>query len=273
MILVKKWYFHLTFFVTCSLLILLGVIFYFSMSREDILNMLQIKFHAENAVFISIVFVLCVSILYIAMVRKSVKVLQELDKISQLSRQGRYYSEDFTRRLGKLGDRIDHLFLELNSLNEAKSLKIGVLSEVNRFLLEHCELRLCVVDIQGTIQQCSRRYADAFDLGMHDLRGKQITSMVRDLSFEELIRELSRRREGMSAGKRRFTVGEKSFEAVLELFPVSNANNELGLVICTAEREGILSDISQRAEQVQVQVSRVGKRFTDALKRKKKKQP
>ncbi len=58
---------------------------------------------------------------------------------------------------------------------------------------------------------------------------------------------------------------------MLELFPVLNAKNELELVICTAELESVLSDMAQKVEQVQVQVSRVGKRFTNVLKRKKKK--
>ncbi len=271
MVLIKKAFFYLTFFLTCSLLILLGVENYLTMSGGGVAGVLQVKYQAENAVFISIIAVLIVAVLYLIMGRKNVQVFRELDKISQLSRQGRYYSGDYMRRLGKLGERINTLFFELNRMNEAKSLKIGVLSGVNRFLLEHCELRLCINDVQGTIQYCSKRFADGLGSGMNEFQGKNIVDIVRGLPFEELIRDIGRKREGLSAGKVHLESGEKYFDAMLELFPVLNAKNELDLVICTAERESVLSDMAQKAEQVQVQVSRVGKRFKNVLKGKKKK--
>jgi len=270
MILVKKSLFYLTLILTCSLLILLGVIFYVAMNRGDIFGVLQIKYHAENAVFVSVVCVLCVIILYLIMGRKSVHVLRELDKISQLSRQGRYYSGEYTKRLGKLGERIDHLFVELNRLNEAKSLKIGVISEVNRFLLKHCELRLCITDVQGVVQYCSDRFANGFGVEKEEILGKNIVDFVDDLRFEELMREIERKREGLSAGKVHFRVKEAALEAVLELFPVQNNRGELELILCTAEKESVLSEVAQKAEQVQAHVSRAGKRFTEVLRRKKK---
>ena len=271
MILIKKTLFYLTFFLTCSLLILLGLTCYLTMSRGYVLEMHQIKYYSENAVFVSIVSVLVVAVLYLIMGRRGIRVLRELDKIAQLSRQGRYFSGEYMKRLGTLGERIDRLFFELNRLNEAKSLKIGVLSGVNCFLLEHCELHMCVTDVQGTIQHCSKKFSDRFGLGMNDLIGRSVVDIVQKLSFEELLREIERKREGTSAGRLRFEEGEKPFEAVLDLFPVLNARGELELVICTAENEGMLSDVAEKAEQVQTQVSRVGKRFTNALKRKKKK--
>ncbi len=271
MILIKKALFYLAFFLTCTLLILLGAANYLTMSGGGVSGVLQVKYQAENAVFISIVAVLVVAVLYLIMGRRNIQVFRELDKISQLSRQGRYYSGDYMRRLGELGERIDTLFLELKRMNEVKSLKIGVLSGMNRFLLEHCELRLCITDVQGTIQHCSKRFADGFDLGMNDFPGKNLVDIVRDLPFEELMREIERKREGLPGGKFRFQQDEKYFDAVLELFPVINVKNELELIVCTAEKEGILSDMAQKAEQVQAKVSKVGKRFTYVLKRKKKK--
>jgi transcriptional regulator with PAS, ATPase and Fis domain len=270
MILVKKWYFYLTFLGACSLLILLGVIFYFTMSEGDVLSMLQIKYHAENAVFVSIVFVLCVAVLYLVMIRKSVRVFRELEKISQLSHQGRYYSGDFTRRLGKLGDRIDHLFLELNNLNEAKSLKIGVISETNRFLLQHCELRLCIVDVKGAVQYCSSRFVEGLRATMNDVLGKNIADLVQDLRFEERLREIEREHGSLSAGRVTVRMGEQTFEAVLELIPVYDTRGRLELVLCTVEKEGILSEVAQKAERMQEQVSKAKKRFTDVLTRKRK---
>jgi hypothetical protein len=49
-----------------------------------------------------------------------------------------------------------------------------------------------------------------------------------------------------------------------------NARSELELVICTAEKERTLFDVAEKAEQVQTQVSKVGQRFTEVLKRRKK---
>jgi hypothetical protein len=105
---------------------------------------------------------------------------------------------------------------------------------------------------------------------MNDFLGRSVVDISQKLSFEELLSGIERKREGASAGRLRFEEGKKSFEAVLDLFPVLKARSELEFVICTAEREGILSDVGVKAEQVQTQVSKVGKRLTKVLKRRKK---
>ena len=94
---------------------------------------------------------------------------------------------------------------------------------------------------------------------MNDFLGRNVVDISQKLSFEELLSGIERKREGASAGRLWFKEGEKSFEAVLDLFPVLKARSEFELVICTAEREGMLSDVGVKAEQVQTQVSKVGK--------------
>ena len=270
MILVKKSHLYFTFLLTCALLILIGVADFIPINRSIIPEVMQSKYRAENTFFLSIVAVIVVAVLYFILSRKSLQVFRELDKASQLSRQGRYYSEDYMHRLGGLGERIDNLFFQINQMNEAKSLKISALSGVNRFLLEHCELRLCVTDIQGTIQHCSNKFAKSLKLGMNDFPGKNIIDIVSDITFEELMLEIERKREGVRAGKRRFQLGDAYFDGVLEIFPVINTKNTLELVICTAEKEGLLSEMGQKSDAMQDHVSKVGKRITNVLKIKRK---
>jgi hypothetical protein len=270
MILIKKSHLYLTFILTCTLLMLLGIIDFIPMSRSLVPEAMQAKYHAENIFFISIISVIVVAVVYFVLMRKSVRVFRELDKVTQLSRQGRYFSEDYMHRLGGLGERIENLYFEINRLNEAKSLKISALSGVNRFLLEHCELRLCVTDIQGVIQHCSKKFATSLKLGMNDIQGRNIIDIVSDITFEELMREIERKREGVGAGKNRFKLGEAYFDGVLEIFPVVNANNALELVICTAEKEGILDEIVLKSDAMKDQVPQVGKRIKNALKIRKK---
>jgi hypothetical protein len=105
---------------------------------------------------------------------------------------------------------------------------------------------------------------------MNDFPGKNIIDIVSDIKFEELIREIERKREGVRAGKRRFQLGDAYFDGVLEIFPVINAKNLLELVICTAEKEGLLAEMGQKSDAMQDRVSKVGKRLTNALKIKKR---
>jgi hypothetical protein len=271
MILVKKTLFYFTLFLVCALLLLVGIAGHLAVMKGEFLEILQAKFHAETVIFISILSVVCAAVFFLIMVRRSVQVFRELDKIARLSRQGRYYSGDYMKRLGKLGGRIDNLFFELNRLNDAKSRKIFVQSRINRFLLDHCELRLLIIDLQGMVQHCSRRFAEQFNLRMDEIAGKRITEIVEGLRFDELVREAERRREGISAGKVTVKMGDQNYQAVLDLFPVLTDKNDLENFICTAEKEGILSEVPQRAEQVQAQVSRARRRFSDMFKKKRKK--
>jgi hypothetical protein len=176
MLLIKKWYFTFTLILCCGMVLLLGITGYSAVNSKAVYSPGQVKFHAENCIFISILAVIVVMVLFFIAGRRSTNVLRELDKVRELSRLGKYYTSDYLKKLGSLGERIDLLFQELNKLNEMMSLRISALSNLQQFFLESSRLKLLITDIQGTIQGGSRTFLLAIEQEKNQVLGKNLAA-------------------------------------------------------------------------------------------------
>ena len=268
MLLVKKGYFYLTLVVCCTLILLLGIAGYTAISNRSLFTFSAIKYHSENCIFIAILSVIVVLTLFFLMNRKSVKVLRELDKIAEISRYGKYYTGDYLKKLGSLGERIDHLFLELNSLNEMKSLRISALSKREQFLLENVPLKLMVIDVRGSLQGASRVLLEAIEQERSQIVGKNIEAFLKNVKFSDVIKDMENNRGVVMRKNIVVHAGEKSFESTIEFIPIFNVKNQLSDIICISEKETILTELSKKAEKI-VKISTARRRITDFLKPKK----
>lgn len=270
MILVKKGYFFFALFVTLGLLLFLGLNGYITAQNRTLSTGQQLKYCAENSVFMSVNSVIAVLIIFFIMNRRSIHVLNELDKIAQLSRYGKHSTGDYLKKLGRLGEKIDTLFLELSRLNEMKSLKISALSNLNLFFLEQIQLKLFITDVTGRVLHCSRKFLDQMELDKSRIVGTNISTFIQNLNFNDAITEIEQNRKGILKEKLTIDAGERSFESSLELYPIFNAQNELSNIICISEKETILREISKKTEQINVNISKAQRRITDLFKRKRK---
>jgi hypothetical protein len=250
MLLVKKGLFVFTLLAGCALLLLVGVTGYRALIEKVVYTPQQLKYYAENAVFVSFLSVFMLFILFFVTWRKSVQVYNELDKIAQLSRYGKYYTGDFVKKLGKLGVKIDRLFFELNTLNDMKSLRISALSNLNQFLLENVHLKIFVTDIQGMVQSCSGKFVEEIALFRDRVLGKHISSLILELNFTEVTTELERNRTPIERPDLSIRVEGRQFASSVEFIPIFNVKNQLSEIVCVCERESILVELSKKTEQL-----------------------
>jgi hypothetical protein len=207
-------------------------------------------------------------IVFLLIIRRSIHVLNELDKITQLSKHGRYYSGDSLKRLGTLGDKIDNLFLELNRLNDMKSIKISTLSNVNQFFLENIHLKLVITDVQGTILHCSGDFIEYMSIDKSFIISKPISSLIENFDFQEIITDIGKTRRPVLKQSLKLNMGNKSLAGSVEFFPIYNIRTELSNIICISEKETVLTELSKKADQI-IGVSKAQKKLTDLFKRKK----
>ncbi|UCB45511.1 MAG: hypothetical protein JSV25_15085 [Spirochaetota bacterium] len=266
MILVKRVVFYVAFFIIGALIIMLGVVNYLRLSDIDAYNIQLIKFYAENLLYLSIVSLIILFVTVLIIHRGGTRVLKEIDKVTELSGYGRFYSGEYTKKLGRLGEKINRLFLELNRLNDMKSLKISSVSNLNSFFLDSTHLHLFITDIEGTIQSCSRLLQEKLKIEVQDIRGKGFSDIIKDLDFNELVVELQRSHTAVKREKVILTIGESSFQSQFMLYPIFNVRNELSNIVCVSEKETLLSSISKKAEQI----SKAQRKITDIFKKKPK---
>jgi transcriptional regulator with PAS, ATPase and Fis domain len=268
MVLIKKWQYYMLLLFTCVLLLVLGAVHYRVMNEISVLTPLQIKFYSENSIFISIVSIVIMIIVFFLIMRRSIYVMNELDKITQLSKHGRYYSGDSLKRLGSLGDKIDNLYLELNRLNDMKSIKISTLSNVNQFFLENIHLKLVITDVQGTILHCSGDFLEYVSMEKSLVISKPISTFIVDFNFQEITSEVEKTRKPILQQNLKLNMGDKSQTGSFEFFPIFNSRNELSSIICINEKESVLTELSKKADLL-ISVSKTQKKITDLFKRTK----
>jgi PAS domain-containing protein len=267
MLLIKKGYFSFAIITSCALVLLLGITGYSAVKGRGAYTTTQLKFYSENCIYISILAIIVILTIFFLISRKSLKVLRELDKIAEISRYGKYYTGDHLKKLGTLGEKIDHLFFELNRLNEMKSLRISTLSNIQQFFLESIHLKLLITDMQGTIQYASRALLHIFEQESAQIIGKNISSLVQEIQFSELVADMELNRRPVMQENLTVKVGENSFTSGMEYIPIFNVKNQLSEIICISEKETILAELSKRAEQI-VRITRARKKITDFFKKK-----
>ena len=194
MILVRKAVLYAAFFIMALMMLVPGAAFYLGVDGTGTAGSDAVKYNAENMVYLGIVGIVVLLLLLLLIHRGGVKVLKAIDKVSELSGYGRYFSGDYMRKLGRLGEKINRLFGELNSLNEMKSLKISAVSGLVAFFLENASLHCFILDIQGTVGSVSRPFAEKLKIGPAVMIGRNMTDIMKELDFTDLKAELERNR-------------------------------------------------------------------------------
>jgi signal transduction histidine kinase len=233
------------------------------------LSALQLKFRAENVVFISIISIVAVLVIFFVMHRRSVHIIKELDKVTELIRHGRYSAGDYLKRLGRIGDKIDDLMFELNHLNDMKSLKISSLTAIIQFLVENIHLRLIICDIQGNVLHCSARLLVDMGVERSFFINKKVGSLVEKIEYEEILRKLGQSRSPVLRENLKIITADKSLTSSVEFYPVFNVKNELSNVMFIAENKSVLSGLSKKADQITTTVTKAQRKITDIFKKKK----
>ncbi|MBN2323774.1 MAG: hypothetical protein JXQ30_08565 [Spirochaetes bacterium] len=269
MLLVKKGVLYAVFSLMAAVILALGLINYIRLQDvimlRDILGLSEaeqsfyatLKFYAENLLYLSFVGVVLLFVVFLIIQTGSVRVFREIDKVTELSAHGRYYSGDYTRKLGRLGEKIHRLFGELNRLDEMKSLKISALSNLVGFFLENGLLHCFVTDIQGSIGSVSKRLCEKLKIEGKVLKGRTLSEVVKDFDFSGVTEKLERNRTPVERKGLVLDLGETSVQGQFTFYPVFNSKNELSNIVCVSEKETLREGITKKADQIREAQKRI----------------
>ena len=264
MLLVKKIVLYITFFVMAVMMLALGTVNYYRIVGTGAIENELVKYYTENLLYLSIVGVVILLVAFFVTLRGGVRVFKEIDKVTELSRYGRYYSGESLKKLGKLGDKINRLFGELNRLNEMKSLKVNSLSQLLEFFLEHANLHCFIADVQGSIGSASKRFIEKLKIDQHAMKGSTISDVLKDFDFKEVTAELTRSRIPVSKKGLILVIGDTRIQGQFTFYPIFNVKNELSNIVCVSEKETLLEGITKKADQIR----EAQKRITGIFKRR-----
>lgn len=241
----KTWFFLIVLLVT---LVLTGIALYAyltmtAMTRD---TLPLVKYRAESLLFYSLLLTILTILLFIMLAFRSRHILKELDKVIELSKYSNYDTQEYLKKIGPLGLKMNELFSQLQKLNRMKSLKISSLSEISRFILEHTDMFLLLCDIQGQVIQVSTKLVKKWETDRDLLVGKLLTQFLVSLDFNHL-------KEKLEAGKTFFTsqqmslkVQEKESVQDMLFYPIFNTEGDLSHIICILEGGSLLADLKTR---------------------------
>ncbi|MDO9547428.1 MAG: hypothetical protein Q7J65_00485, partial [Candidatus Marinimicrobia bacterium] len=125
MFLISKFRVYLLYMFAVVAFLSIGIHGYLTFSEIEVGAALTLKYFAENFIYYVIVLLIVLTIIFVSTLVKSKNIFKELEKVIELSRQGKYSSGMQLKKLGRLGGKIIEINTNLNSLNEMKSLKIS----------------------------------------------------------------------------------------------------------------------------------------------------
>jgi transcriptional regulator with PAS, ATPase and Fis domain len=233
--------------------ILAGIYSYLAFSHIDIEDALSLKYFAENFLYYTIILIIMTVIIFVTTVLKSKNIYKELDKVVELSRQGKYCSGDQLKKLGKLGSKIIDINSQLNSLNEMKSLKISSLSNTVNFMLDKSNLSVLVLDAQGLISKVSRQLLEDLQIEDRDILNKFAENILNNFNYSNVINELKKSKYVILKSPLIIETSDIKNNVNVVIFPIFNYRNDISNCACVLVSEETSQQLAQRKSSIAIQ--------------------
>lgn len=259
MFLISKYRIFFLFIFVIIVFIAFGINSYLAFSRIDIKDALSLKYFAENFLYYTIILLIITITIFAITVLKSKNIYKELDKVVELSLQGKYFSGDQLKKLGKLGGKIIDINSQLNSLNEMKSLKISSLSNTVNFMLDKSNLSVLVLDAQGLISKVSSQLLADLQIEEKDILNKFAENILDNFNYSSVMIELHKSKYITLQSPLMIDSFEKPIDVNIVAFPIINYKNELSNCICTlitkeelSKYEVVIQEVKPLADQLKI---------------------
>jgi len=277
MFLISKFRIYLLYIFAILAFLLIGIYGYLTFSHVEAGDLLSLKYFTENFIYYTIVLLIILTIIFVSTLVKSKNIYRELEKVIELSKQGKYSSGKQLKKLGRLGEKIIEINAHLNSLNEMKSLKISSMSNIVNFLLDKAESQMLLLDAQGMIIKISRHLYEQLEISEKDLIGKYAENIFDKFNYSNVMLKLRKSKYMTLQTSLMIESFEKPIDTNIVIFPIMNYKNELSNSICTlitkkelSKYEVVKQEINQFTDQLkipkEVQDLPLFKRFTDIFR-------
>lgn len=122
---------------------------YYQVFTSAAANNLQLKYQAENIVFIGVVTAILIFLAFVITFYRSRDVLGRLDKVIELAKSGVYEIDEYLKKDAELGDKISKIIHNMSELNKLKSLKISALLNINEYFIRNLRNMSFLLDSRG----------------------------------------------------------------------------------------------------------------------------
>jgi len=265
MFLITKFRIYLLFIVAMIAFIVIGINGYIIFSHINSGDSMSIKYFAENFIFYILIILILLTIVFVSMLMKSNNIYRELEKVIELSRQGRYSGGSQLKSLGTLGQKIIEINAHLNSLSEMKSLKISSLSNIVNFLLEKSDLAVFVLDAQGMIIKVSNHLLGLLEIDEKNIVNRYAENVLDQFNFSNVIIELRKSKYVTMRSSFNVESFEKPMDLYLVIYPIFNYRNEISNCICRIVSEEEFENLSSIKIDKSVQAGKVVKSVPEGI--------
>lgn len=199
MLLIKR-----TILIIISALLSVSLVFsaFFAYSKimaAETLKGTELKFQAEQLLFIMLLISLIVIILQLLLIFRSRNIEKEIDKLIRHSRLNPASTEQGFLKLGRFGMKLSTLYSQLNSISEKRGLKISALSSLADFLSQHTDSRIIVTDITGRILYAGAGIIQQLNTSKTEIIGAEIGTVFEGLNVKELFSEIEKNKRSANA--------------------------------------------------------------------------
>lgn len=280
MFLITKMRISLLYIFAILAIAFIGVYGYLFFSNFKTGDALTLKYFTENFIYFVIILLVVLTGIFIASLMKSRNIYRELDKIIELSRQGKYSSGMQLKKLGRLGEKIIEINRKLNDLNEMKSLKISSLSCMLNFILDKVDMPIFILDAQGMVTKVSQYLLEQMDVPEKDLINKYAENLFDKFTFSPVLQELRKSKFVMVQTPLILDSFDEPIDVNIIIFPVMNYKNEISNCVCifvtkeemekyTEAGKELKTTDSRRENSNEIREMSLFKRFKDIFQEQK----
>lgn len=264
MLVIRKIFLYAACVFSCCAVALMSVYGYFIVRGIVQTRDLELKYYAENFIYLAVIFIAATILIYVYAFLNSRRLMRQLEKVSNVIRSGENEIGDYFKKLGPLGEKLSSLFIDLSRLNQSKSLKISALSNLNSFLADNIDLDLFILDATGRITYCSKRMLMDAEVEKAAIVDKNIEDVVSGFNFTDLLLELKEKRIPVA----RKDLSAASYAGDFVFYPVFNSANRVAAIVCVLGSEEMVEELSVKSEQIRAEKKGFAKRMFDSILKK-----
>lgn len=246
MILIKKIILYIYLILSLIFLLALGIAYYkVFMSLFNTQGDELIKYHAENFVFFSVVSVLVLLIVFFVLLNRSRNFYKEIDKIIEISKNSNIEIDEFLKKMGNFGGKINELTKNITNISHLKTLQISSYWNIINTFIEYFSDDLILIAHDGYILNLSNNMFSNIGIEKKDVVKKNISEILKDFNFDEIENNLIASKTPLTIKNINIILNKKKDKIDLTFYPIFNAENNLVFTIASKKEKEVIVKVSE----------------------------
>ena len=246
MILIKKKILYIFLIISIVFILALGITSYkVFMDLFGSFGDEMIKFHAENFIYFSIVATLFLLIILFILFYTSKSFYKEIDKVIEISKNSNIEIDDFLKKLGSFGGKINELTKNITSISHLKSLQITSYWNIVNSYIENFSDDLMLIAHDGYILNASDDVFSNIKIDKKDVIKKNINEILKDFDFVEIRNNLISSKTPLTIKNVDIILNKKKDKVNLTFYPIFDAETNLTFIIASKREKEIIVKVKE----------------------------